>query len=66
MSVDPSITAQENNGVQGEGGQSVLLCQQQCNTWHYDISLKVNKLLKFVLFWIPSTELIAWDSLSIS
>lgn len=27
VSVDPSRTAQENNGVQGEGGQSVLLCQ---------------------------------------
>lgn len=27
---------------------------------------KQNKLLKFFLFWIPSTELIAWDSLSIS
>lgn len=58
VSVDPSGTAQENNCVQGEGGQSVLLCQQQCNSWHYDISLKANKLLKFVLSWIPSTELI--------
>lgn len=63
---DPSGTAQENNDVQGEGRQSVLFCQQQCNSWHFDISLKENKLLKFVLFWIPSTELIAWDSLSIS
>lgn len=66
VSVDPPTTAQENNGVQGEAGQAALLRQEQCNSWLYGIFLRAKKLLKFALFWIPSTDWIVWDSLSIS